>query len=151
MSKWVQFSFNCFWTPCVEKKTTEWQLLIQNANLWHGTGKMARHRQRAGVCCLALQQEARHVSLHSATSCICFWNLPEGDSKHDSTECLAAEGLASPHPHRPQLSVRQTLWGRTKKKLESCICFEILCSLMSWALAGKWLDSNHFVWMKFRI
>lgn len=36
------------------------------------------------------------MALQSATSRICFWNLSEGDSKHDSTERLAWEGLAPP-------------------------------------------------------
>lgn len=65
MSKWVQFSFNCFWTPCVEKKTTEWQLLIQNANLWHGTVKMACHSQKAGVC-----YASHFSSVHATCPCI---------------------------------------------------------------------------------
>lgn len=160
MSKWVQFSFNCFWTPCVEKKTTEWQLLIQNANLWHGTVKMACHSQKAGVCYASHFSSARHMSLHSATSCICFWNLSAGDSKHDSTERLAEEGLA-PRAFWETISLRKNqrktgrvylfwtswlihvLWPRTR-----VAGFRSSCMSGIWRLIGLERSGEDCVWQE---
>lgn len=139
MSKWVQFSFNCFWTPCVEKKTTEWQLLIQNANLWHGTVKMACHSQKAGVC-----YASHFSSMHATCPCVqqplafSFGTFLRGDSKHDSTECLAWDG--SPGFPRDRLSEKEGRqnWNNVSN-LEIC------------DLAWKRLVSDHFVWLRCRI
>lgn len=146
MSKWVQFSFNCFWTPCVEKKTTEWQLLIQNANLWHGTVKMACHSQKAGVC-----YASHFSSMHATCPCI---RQPLAFAFGTFLRGTANMTQQNVYPRRDwlcRLSMRLILWGRTREKLKECIYFGILCCIISCDLAWKWLVSGHFVWVKFRI
>ena len=68
MSKWVQFSFNCFLNPMCWEKTTEWKLLIKM--LTCGTAEP----QSRCVACRSLRWHAYHMAPSSATSIPSFWN-----------------------------------------------------------------------------